>query len=670
MWQFSGDLSEKRLEVTPIREAANHLNALYFLEPPALLNLTIENLEFNGNLVDADIGIRHPMLGFPEFTGFDVCGIVITGGSNAGFIDPALVMPGEGDTRLLNPDGYSRWWNPTEFPVNNGTWESYIDGMLGTPDSVADYNATLNPYKYYTDSLGPVDDINALDTDQRGMFSAGQKNVRHYSLEIGDAGLVFNYAVDASWEFPISTPPWAPPGSFGPGANRPEAYRIEFTEIENTLGYADGKGGGHLVATITVYDWFDAGLSKVMVESFDGIPGATTDEPIETGEGYAIYELYFPGDNLTQAGDLELLITVASEATGYQDILPGEPVSVYFTRTTTVCNEVIVDCPTEVHHTFYGQGEFGVFGNFTIPPMDAAIISSGDRIGGFIMFGNGFAGSMMGTYPIDDLGPHEPDGFVGLVGYGAPISLDVSPLFDHVMLVMPFYGNNEYIRVWNHNGAKVHDIFSPNGGGIVCADVTHHGEIWFVEQVGNTFYLHHAIPELDMSWSVVSGDSVQILGNMPYVPKIFDLVFVPANERIFLYHALDDGTITVYDTSLPGPPQEDVSLSKSDIWGDKGPLNYYDGGFFCAGADIEIDLVDMQYSACRIVVLANFMSGESALMKLDSELNVLDTKSITGGPYLTFAISVAEEAEDRRIVLLRMAEFKDDYYLFDAPAGW
>jgi len=44
-----------------------HLNALKFLDPPALLNLTLEAVQFNGSLISADIGLRHPFLGLTNF---------------------------------------------------------------------------------------------------------------------------------------------------------------------------------------------------------------------------------------------------------------------------------------------------------------------------------------------------------------------------------------------------------------------------------------------------------------------------------------------------------------------------------------------------------------------------------------------------------------------------
>ena len=234
MWQFTADPVAQTLEVVPLRDVGMHLNALPFLEPPPLVNVSLESLEFNGDIIEAYIGLRHPFLGLNEFTGFDVCGIFITDGEVTGFSDPDLRMAGDGDTRLLNPDGYSRWWNPAEFPVNTGTMFGYNDGILGTPDGAANFNSTINAYKYFADELQPNDPVSVLSLEKRGMFSAGAKNIRHYTIELG-AGLIFNYAVDACWQFPTGGKPWQAPDDFPPGANRPEARYIEITETENTV---------------------------------------------------------------------------------------------------------------------------------------------------------------------------------------------------------------------------------------------------------------------------------------------------------------------------------------------------------------------------------------------------------------------------------------------------
>jgi len=337
LWQFTADPAAHTLDIIPARSADFHLNALPFLEPPALVNLTLESLKFNGNIIEADIGLRHPFLGLTEFTGFDVCGIFITNGSVTGFSDADLRMAGAGDTRLLNPDGYTRWWNPAEFPINTGTMFAYTDGLLGAKDSVANFNSTLNAYKYFCDDLGPNDAINKIALGKRGMFSPGQKNVRHYTIDMG-AGLVFNYAVDACWQFPGGPKPWTAPDDFGENANRPEAYRIVVTETANTL-YNDGTVfGGDLSLSIDVYDWFNAEKNTVKVESPGNFPIQTSSTPAGGGAGYSTYEIDI-ADATPSPGNINLLIHIASEGVGYGGLLPGKNVTVYFTRTVAVSSE-------------------------------------------------------------------------------------------------------------------------------------------------------------------------------------------------------------------------------------------------------------------------------------------------------------------------------------------
>lgn len=324
LYQFTADPNSSTLDVAQLRLAEGHLNVLPFLEPPALVNLTLESLEFNGNIIEVDIGLRHPFLGLHEFSGFDVCGILISHGSPGGFTDTDLLMPGVGDTRLLNPDGWSRWWNPGEFA-------GYVDGILGTPDSMANFTATLNGYKYYSDELAAYDEVSFVSLTSRGLFSAGQKNIRHFSIEMG-GGLVFNYAIDANWAFPNGAPPYQAPDDFPPEANRPEAYNISVSEIENTLFYEDatGYGGGSLTLHVGVWDHFDSDLNTVHLESPAGIPLISSDIPIDSGAGYSVFEFVIQGQNLTRNGDADLFITVESESMGYGGNLTGEPVCAYF----------------------------------------------------------------------------------------------------------------------------------------------------------------------------------------------------------------------------------------------------------------------------------------------------------------------------------------------------
>lgn len=342
LWQFTIDPVAETLEFTQMRMSELHLNALPFLEPPALAYLTLETLVFNGNIIDADIGIRHPFLGLNEFTGFDVCGIFISNGSLDGFSDPDIRMTSEGDTRLLNPDGYSRWWNPVDFPINLGTIYSYNDGLLGTPYSSAYYNCTVNGYKYFTDQLGPNDPVSSATVSARGVFSAGQKNVRHYTIEIGNDGLIFNYAIDASWVPPSGPPPYDIPGDFGPEANRPEAWNISVTLTENTLWNDGSESGGHLELLVDVYDHYCAELNTVTIDSPGNFPLAESLAPVDTGMGYARYELSTT-DETPAVDSMDILISVVSEAE-YGSVIPDENITAYFSINVPVAEEPADDC--------------------------------------------------------------------------------------------------------------------------------------------------------------------------------------------------------------------------------------------------------------------------------------------------------------------------------------
>ncbi len=336
MWQFQVKPEAGTIDIVPLRYSDIHLNAMKFLEPPPYVNLNVEQVKFLGGTVECVVNVRHPFLGLNQFTGFDVCGILISNGTQAGFSDTGIVMAGEGDTRLLNADGYTRWWNPVEFPVNNGTMFSYQDGILGQPDSVADYNCTVNGYKYFCDALGVNDSMDSLGIETRGVFSAGQMNSRKYVIDIS-GGLIFNYAVDASWKFPSGTAPWEVPGDFGPGANRPEAYRVNVTETENSL---NPSSGGQLGLEIRVYDWTGAESNEVTIESPGAISPASATSASSVGDGYAIFDVLADDCYPNTTGELDVLISVANEKADYQGFIPGAPITSYFIYKTHVGEDV------------------------------------------------------------------------------------------------------------------------------------------------------------------------------------------------------------------------------------------------------------------------------------------------------------------------------------------
>ncbi len=339
LYRFEADMESRTLDVIPIRTSETHLNALPFLEPPALVNLTLDSLQFNGNIIEADIGLRHPFLGLTEFTGFDVCGVLISDGSIAGFTDPDILLPGDGDVRLLNPDGFTRWWNPVEFPVNTGTIFGYNDGLLGTPDSAANFTSTLNGYKYYCDELDdPGAPLSDVDPSGRGVFSAGAKNVRHFTIHMGDGAFAFNYAVDASWRYPTGGQPWTAPDDFAPDANRPEAWNITVHTVENTLWNDGVDSGGALEISVDVYDWFNAELNIISVESPGNFAPASGITPSGGGIGYSTYAVEII--SATPSPDaIDILVTAECESSGYGGLLPGKTQAAYMMFAIPVAEE-------------------------------------------------------------------------------------------------------------------------------------------------------------------------------------------------------------------------------------------------------------------------------------------------------------------------------------------
>ena len=219
------------------------------------------------NVVTVDIGLTHPFAGLNEFAGFDVKGILI---SRADLIDATpsrdMSIPGPTTLRLMNADGYTRMWNPEEFPYNpDNNLFTYSDGLLGAPDEWANYDAQLNGYKYFCDGLNPGDPVSNMPFTSRGLFIPGSKNIRTYQLAMPQV-LIFNYAVDASWEFPNGLSPWAIPDDYPISANSPEAYHIDYS-LEGIM-FAE-NAGSDMNLYITVYDHQPGSIQNVYVEAKD-----------------------------------------------------------------------------------------------------------------------------------------------------------------------------------------------------------------------------------------------------------------------------------------------------------------------------------------------------------------------------------------------------------------
>jgi len=347
LWQFIWDPENQTLDYCQLRVPDFHLNVLTWLEPEPLLYLTIEGeiiYDFVNNTIKVDIGLIHPFAGLNEFAGFDVKGIVI---SRHDLTDDTpsrdLKMPGPTTLRLLNADGYTRMWNPDEFPYDpaNDIF-TYKDGLLGAPDEWAKYDAQLNGYKYYCNGIGPGDPVTNMPFTDRGVFAPGSKNVRTFLIS-SPQGLIFNYAVDASWEFPTGDYPWTFPDDYPISANSPEAYNIE-CNIEGIM--FSENAGSDMNLYITVYDHQPGSITDVYVEAKDLYYAAAPNPPAvwhASFEGSTtftdVYSVHIENVQSVGAGTYPALIYVVDQEENlYLNSISVDPI--YYTAYKLVDIEV------------------------------------------------------------------------------------------------------------------------------------------------------------------------------------------------------------------------------------------------------------------------------------------------------------------------------------------
>ncbi|MCK4721521.1 hypothetical protein KAU08_12710, partial [bacterium] len=257
------DTETEEIEIVPVRNTDIHLNLTNIFN--ATMGMKVQVIpgesDFPTGLVVFDMTLTHP---FPasetQFSAFDMRGIMMTPGSMD--VD-GLLFADHNETRVENADGYSRWWNPTEF-TTPGVF-GYSDGIIATGTSL-ELTATVNPYKLFADILYPNSSLAwpsvtpLTDPDGRAIFSAGESNTRRYYMRFEmdpTPQLVFGYAIDCCWDIPDPNPPGNVPADFPMTANCNEPWRVSMVATANSLYYdkESGIGGGILRLKINVHDW-------------------------------------------------------------------------------------------------------------------------------------------------------------------------------------------------------------------------------------------------------------------------------------------------------------------------------------------------------------------------------------------------------------------------------
>lgn len=292
----------KGISIIPARGPATHFNVRSFLEEgPCSDCLRIRNIELMpDDVLGFDIQMIHPFPGLDRLTGFDVRGIVLFNGSEEwpghGLTVPESML---GDGELLNADGYTRLYNPVEFPPDSlgmPLWE-YSRGRMAPDVSLS---ATLNGYKAFNKDM------------TRRHFPTTDTSSAYYIIKKPDGPFLFGYAVDCGWKSPDPSLTGDPeivdvPEDFEIDANCPEAYRLSVSATDGLL--EDGSGAATIFAD--VYDWQHDELSASgQVECpdlFDGLMPLSVDIP---GPDYTRFRADVADTLPVSAGQYEFLVSV------------------------------------------------------------------------------------------------------------------------------------------------------------------------------------------------------------------------------------------------------------------------------------------------------------------------------------------------------------------------
>ncbi len=358
LWDARLDKESLTVNVTPMRSADFTCNVTRFMQPPYspvnMLSISIGpgSDPANGFFI-VDVTVRHPFPGLNKFNGFDVRGILLSNGSEHGIHDPSVIIAAQGETRLKNADGYTRWWNYPEF-TTYGTIFGFTFGSLAPPNQPT---ATVNPYKYFADGLDADAQMSELNTANRGFFSTNPGvNTRRYEIQFKNIGgqniLDFQYAVDASWALPDPAfEPEYPVEAFPLSANCAEAFMVEVTDAGSDAWWGGpGQSGGKLVLDIAVSDWQGlenpgGALGQISEIWLEGpvLNGAVevlgSAQVIDPGGLTAVVRATIDDLNLTQSGPEYLFgAVVSSSPSTYEPQVPGgsafahpdAPLSAYF----------------------------------------------------------------------------------------------------------------------------------------------------------------------------------------------------------------------------------------------------------------------------------------------------------------------------------------------------
>jgi hypothetical protein len=342
------DFENGTVEVVRDRSAEFTLNLTnIFNQVMGSLKIKLHDLDIQPSYVDIDfdMSITHPFPGNPDFNAYDLRGIIMGNGSGEMMLDVDLKYPIKGvDLTMMDdpeyggddlpgggPDGYSRWYNATEFTGDVPIF-SYTDGQYGTPGFNG--TGTVNPYKYFATGLQPSEDLWywLVDNDStHGVFSQSSTCDRNYYLRFPtpQPGIYLGYAVVANW---------SGTGTQNHPSNTPEAVGCKVDDSSDLYWSSPNIYGGNLILDVSIFDW-KAQPDKIFIEStvldtwheFDGAEM----QAVSGSDFVSTYHVEIPAETIdSSAGNEFWVITEFDDYTYNTGSVPnlanGDPLMAFF----------------------------------------------------------------------------------------------------------------------------------------------------------------------------------------------------------------------------------------------------------------------------------------------------------------------------------------------------
>ena len=355
IWEFHiSDTGE--VSYVPMRHASCAFNIVRLIDAPPMdmkiQIVDIENLGDHTNL-SLNVSITHPIPGNTSLTTFDLRGIIMGTGDITHPYDNSVIY--SDNLKILNADGYTRWMNCPEFSGLTAPVLGYTPGDYGTPGF--EPTATLNPYKYFTDGLGPFDnahDFLVANPADRGVFDSTSTNSRNYMMQYShQPGLKFQYAILSHWAPNIHAPdpPVLIPDDFPEDANASEAVVINVANDTSTMYFDPDEviGGGNFIADLSIVNWHTQPVAGSIMEDYtiyvysNAWTGSFSPdmECTDYGDNWAMFHLDVPAEPIA-AGPMDIWISIGRTGETYANPYgvitnaDNEPLCAHFLHTVDV----------------------------------------------------------------------------------------------------------------------------------------------------------------------------------------------------------------------------------------------------------------------------------------------------------------------------------------------